>query len=273
MGPWNLPSQNGGDVSFEVEEVMRSCGGAVQGVRELPLSLTDSAGEERSTLEAVVEEGGERIYHNRADSGFVYADDGSYSSGPERVDVSKGCRLVSSMAFPGRRRALIVGKLDSLPDENEPSKCDLSSSVINLARPSSNLFAGEIDCPQTSPPTIQWTKNVRVRMSSSNQPWSLPRAKWEQRVSSSISSEDDDSSEKRVLEGSISGWSFLTTESHSGDSDLFGDIAVRGCWCIHVLATCSSTNLARSTVRYYDPEGLLKSVAFREGSVEGTQLD
>ena len=52
VGPW-VRSQDGR--SFPVEEVMRSCGGAVQGVREMQSEL----------------------YHNRADDGFIYFPCGS----------------------------------------------------------------------------------------------------------------------------------------------------------------------------------------------------
>eukprot|EP00592_Proboscia_alata_P025659 CAMPEP_0194441470 /NCGR_PEP_ID=MMETSP0176-20130528/121827_1 /TAXON_ID=216777 /ORGANISM="Proboscia alata, Strain PI-D3" /LENGTH=140 /DNA_ID=CAMNT_0039266879 /DNA_START=53 /DNA_END=472 /DNA_ORIENTATION=+ len=57
--------------SFEVEEVMRSCGGAVQGIRDLCIA-TDSDANTNDN---------ETVYHNRADDGFVYLDCGSYTSG------------------------------------------------------------------------------------------------------------------------------------------------------------------------------------------------
>ena len=61
VGPWNLPAadDDAQPKKEEVEEVMRSCGGAIQGIRDLPLSnIFPEAGEE------------DRTYHNRADGGF-----------------------------------------------------------------------------------------------------------------------------------------------------------------------------------------------------------
>ena len=54
---WYISSGvNADDDKHEIEEVMRSCGGAVQGIREFD------------------------IYHNRADDSFVYYNCGSYST-------------------------------------------------------------------------------------------------------------------------------------------------------------------------------------------------
>src|SRR6056300_555443 len=58
---------NSKQMGLTVEEVMRRCGGAVQGVREVV--VTNSHAEE------------ELAYLNRANDGFVYFDDGSYSVG------------------------------------------------------------------------------------------------------------------------------------------------------------------------------------------------
>ena len=68
-------------MSYEIDEVRRSCGGAIQGIRELPLSLVFP---ESSCVDLH-----QRTYHNRADGGFVYEDDGSYSTGPEDWGVER----------------------------------------------------------------------------------------------------------------------------------------------------------------------------------------
>ena len=70
---------------FEVEEVMRSCGGAVQGVRE--------------------KEGA--LYHNRADDGFVYFGCGTYSSGPLSLS-SEGVKLTTNLCFPSHRQRVTL---------------------------------------------------------------------------------------------------------------------------------------------------------------------
>ncbi|KAL3794348.1 hypothetical protein ACHAW5_009908 [Stephanodiscus triporus] len=80
VGPWTATATTTTTTATtesirEVEEVMRSCGGAIQGIREIPLDKKASE-EER------------RTYHNHADGGFVYDDDGSYTAGPEQWDWS-----------------------------------------------------------------------------------------------------------------------------------------------------------------------------------------
>ena len=75
VGPWVTRAST--TEKLEVEEVMRSCGGAVQGIRELSLSVASQSPFSNE----------EKIYLNRADGGFVYIDDGSYSFGPEKWDL------------------------------------------------------------------------------------------------------------------------------------------------------------------------------------------
>ena len=69
VGSWKYIHPNNDEITVsDVEEVMRSCGGAVQGIREIPLSN-----------ELRCSNGDYRTYHNRADDGFVYFDCGSYT--------------------------------------------------------------------------------------------------------------------------------------------------------------------------------------------------
>ena len=55
-----------------VEEVMRSCGGAVQGIREPFIVTTTNENEDDKA----------GLYLNRANDGFVFYDHGDYSLGP-----------------------------------------------------------------------------------------------------------------------------------------------------------------------------------------------
>ena len=64
---------------WEVEEVMRACGGAVQGIREMPLFHRQNEYKEE-----------DRLYHNRADDGFIFMDNGSYTSGPVQCMFHEG---------------------------------------------------------------------------------------------------------------------------------------------------------------------------------------
>ena len=115
----------------EVEEVMRSCGGAVQGIRELPLSSfilpgEGSASEERQT------------YHNRADGGFVYADDGSYTAGPEKWDWSVSDEeegsseklVMVSLAFPGGRRMWLTVNLTDATEAKKRVPAEETGNVV-----------------------------------------------------------------------------------------------------------------------------------------------
>ena len=85
VGPW-VRSQDGR--SFPVEEVMRSCGGAVQGVREMQSEL----------------------YHNRADDGFIYFPCGSYSTGPVALGAAENAELTftASLAFAHSKHRQLV---------------------------------------------------------------------------------------------------------------------------------------------------------------------
>ena len=98
LGPWEdyrrqpreSPVPNTNTKRGEVEEVMRSCGGAVQGIKEVPLLLPpkfsnddgDDNGDERQKR-STNENTDEGPYHNRADDGFLFFDCGSYVSLPQ----------------------------------------------------------------------------------------------------------------------------------------------------------------------------------------------
>ncbi|KAL7489692.1 hypothetical protein ACHAW6_015437 [Cyclotella cf. meneghiniana] len=290
VGPW-IPAtrsdSGSGDASSEiceVEEVMRSCGGAIQGIRELPLSLVfpDS---NNIDLE-------QRTYHNRADGGFVYADDGSYSAGPEEwefernvnsddVDHSRLC--MASLSF-GKHRLWLAATLDSLSaarnhfeanlDGNVDGPAKLSNaSILELSRPS---IAGIhmptqqlVDINTTQIPEITWRSIQRVRMPSHSQVWSLARAKWEKTTFTSDNLDDDptnnESSIQAQARGTIVGC--VQVELISSDTcKLFGDLIDHG-YIIEMLGVCMQSKSARSTMRCFDKSGHLKSVAFLCGTI------
>ena len=85
VGPW-VRIQDGR--TFPVEEVMRSCGGAVQGVREMQSEL----------------------YHNRADDGFIYFPCGSYSTGPVALGDAENAELTftASLALAHSKHRQLV---------------------------------------------------------------------------------------------------------------------------------------------------------------------
>lgn len=251
VGPWVArvsPTEK-----HEVEEVMRSCGGAVQGIKELSLSLT-SPSQDASE---------EKIYLNRADGGFVYVDDGSYSFGPEKWDLTNEAFVMTSLAFTGSQRGWLTSKLSS---ENGMLP---QSTVLEMFRPISsvtNNLAVENVEKDDSVPQIHWERIKRVRMPNPSQLWVLARAKWEQLTLHDEVSNDDDLSGT----GSLMGWSFVETKKSELFSDILGNEI---CFCVHMMAICQESAVARSTIRCYDSTGLLKGVAFLEGHVRGGGFD
>ena len=137
VGSWQTP-----DGTQSVEEVMRSCGGAVQGIRD-------------------------DFYLNRADDGFVYFDCGTYSHGP--VDTAATNTFMASLAVPkarillssseGKTEATLAPKA-TFGGESTPRRDDLSLKVIK--KPEYNVW-----------------RQIQCRMSSPSQPWMMQRVQWE----------------------------------------------------------------------------------------------
>ena len=91
LGSWKYDAKQ---EPQSVEEVMRSCGGAVQGIREI------SRGEEG-------------IYLNRADDGFLFWDCGSFVHIPISDLMTTGNTLSASLAVNEKIRIRISATLDS----------------------------------------------------------------------------------------------------------------------------------------------------------------
>ena len=271
VGPW-VASATEDDTDQpstqeEVEEVMRSCGGAIQGIRELPLSLIIS----KVDYEA-------RTYHNRADSGFVYADDGTYTSGKEKwnwdcVSSDDESLMMASLSFPDRRRMwLTIEVSDALEmavkciEKGGNNNIMLNFKALELSRPVSSSSVENIEnrteddtieLSSSYPPDIDWNVIQRVRMPNSNQSWSLPRAKWEKM--------EVETDQKVLPVSKLMGWTFMESISLDQANPLFGDATNTDTLNIHMLAVCPTSKIARSVVRCYDDSGYLKSVAFLYG--------
>lgn len=224
----------------------------MQGIRELPLSVASQSQDAN----------GEKIYLNRADGGFVYVDDGSYSFGPEKWDFRTDEAIVmTSLAFTGSQRGWLTAKLSS---ENGMLP---QSTMIEMFRPilsvTEKLAVDNVEEQHQSVPAINWKRVQRVRMPNPSQPWSLARAKWDQQTSSDEASNEDESSGIEPL----TGWSFV--ETISKDNELFADIlGGETSFNVHMLVMCQKSAVAKSTTRCYDSTGLLKGVAFLEGRVK-----
>ena len=197
IGPWedSFDGSNTNRKRGEVEEVMRSCGGAVQGIREIPLLLPPSPRDG--------DYGGHPPkYHNRADNGFLFFDCGSYVSLPidSSVVSSSGTPFNSIMCNlslpilqrPGQKIRIVLttgpssfqvlvrnGGGTSRFKKNTSERKKLGDSDGDNENDS--IFSGRgIMQPLTCPPeSVRWEKGIFCRMSSPEQPWILQRALWE----------------------------------------------------------------------------------------------
>jgi hypothetical protein len=267
VGPWiqALQSPDVQVTQYEVEEVMRSCGGAVQGIRELPLHLI-------FPNENAIKETGQRTYHNRADGGFVYINDGSYSAGPEKFDFDQSDEdmeklFMSSFSF-GKHRLLMTSTLESVSDAvKQCSSNGIGLSAISNAAQiklswttsaSQDIPSQQDEVKSIQSSEISWNGIVRVRMPNASQLWSLARAKWEK---TTLSTNENELSEPGNRSGQLGS---AEVELVSEINPIFGDLVGKGS-IVKMRAVSRNTHLARTSIRCYDNSGQLKSVAFLEG--------
>jgi hypothetical protein len=177
-------ADTGGDDLFavSVEEVMRSCGGAVQGIRET-----------------------NGVYLNRASDGFVYFPDGSYSSGPTSIDITanitpeSGTETMTCLCFGRSTRFLVDTPPPCFRSADGFGGDDLhlpqDVSVALQTRSSSGALPPRLLDPLVCQRTIgdaesdsfpvlpfDFLVNVEIqcRMPVSSQKWMLQRVHWEQ---------------------------------------------------------------------------------------------
>jgi hypothetical protein len=266
-----------------VEEVMRSCGGAVQGVRE-----TDGT------------------YLNRADDGFVYFPDGSYSSGPTTLDGeqispsgSQEIQFTTSCLSFATTRFLFKTPLqvdntgaDGRTCSKDPEvlvKFRWSDTPTDVSR-SIGMAMRQIAHEPGSDTSIGpgpggWqscghrvTREVQCRMPTRGQNWMLPRALWEQRVAESTTSGDasgDDDSKEPTNRSSTQ--SSYWVDLMLGDSgyakvrnvdDLVQSSSAKeqGHGCVNVLQVrVEVQGTVKVLSRIYHPQGGLEKVVWTEG--------
>ena len=210
------------------------------------------------------EEEEQRMYHNRADGGFVYFDNGSYTSGPEKLDItsSNDSLMMTSLPFSNRHRIWMTvnthDALQALDDCNNEEQQILNLKMLELKRPVSasgeedDTHAAITQLSATEIPNVNWKQIQRVRMPNTNQAWSLARAKWEKQDDESTNEEDE--AVKRN-DGKLIGWSFVLQDEPDS-------------YTINLMAACTASGVARSTLRCYDTkDGTLESVALLYGSI------
>jgi hypothetical protein len=161
VGSW----QRSDGTILAVDEVMRSCGGAVQGIQD------------------------DTIYLNRADDGFCFFDCGTYSYGPiinDDVVSTTACsdQLVTSFALPTKLRIVMtMTTTTSRPllssSENNMVEAILARTYRVQDASSTSWTQHDLGVPRIAKPTFTIGRQMQCRMPSPKQSWMMQRARWE----------------------------------------------------------------------------------------------
>lgn len=284
VGQWNFVSSSNSnnsndsneaigmqhDLIVDVEEVMRSCGGAIQGLRENYIKLPGSVEMTR--------------YHNRADDGFVFFEDGTYNSGPTslRNDTNSDSSFLVSFSLNNSvRRAMLSFTLETSKTNAGPTISSLTFDEITRLH-SSSSHNGENHqndlISHSSLLLVCWENEILCRMpSTTNEQWILPRAKWETLHYSSSAVEElhvEQSSRhcQKCCKNGLLGWvdviscqdvQSLTSCTDSwikggGNNDESGIISQVG-------VACKLTGEVRLLMRKYGEAGSLQGLALKKG--------
>jgi hypothetical protein len=180
VGFWTLASGSA-SVSAEVTEVMRSCGGAVQGLRECPLPSN------------MLHNGDAGVYLNRANDGFVYWNCGSYSLGPVKLPMNGEKRndttelyFLSSIQLDKNERMVLECRLEK-SGITEPTayllqkRASQTSQVETCASRLVNLeVSPHLSAQIGLDSSIDWHQHLKCRTTVPGTAWNLKRAVWEQ---------------------------------------------------------------------------------------------
>jgi hypothetical protein len=281
-----------------VEEVMRSCGGAVQGIREVPFVKMMAA----TATQAPGQSGGSSsIYLNRANDGFLFLDDGTYTCGPvvvmvdadyvERNEssdlflfnfcVSENARLIVSSADWWRCTSTTAsGSLFNQEEDDVDAVTGILLRKTFGGSGSDVVPVPTVDGSSIDPMSLRvnFSRSIQCSMPSFGQSWLLQRAKWEKQ------NDDKNVEEKHQLDNSTrmagplqywaisqpmkdfcewSGQSCPVTDTEHG-----GDAAI----VLHAGVLCKSSGRVQAIARIYDIDPTaasnnksLKSVSFLDG--------
>lgn len=226
VASWHVP----GGSQEQVEEVMRSCGGAVQGIRD------------------------NGIYLNRANDGFLYFDCGSYSYGPvdlKSMDNIADTALLSSIALPSSDTRIYVEG-----DVEEDGYCEGNIAIrypkVTKVNEDTPMFndAFQVNMMHSHPP-MDVIYQVQCRMLAPSQPWMLQRAQWEKFGNDSITYE------KLIIDDFDCplGWMASQPQSNAGCE-------------ISVGTACRSSGIAKVIMRSYNSVGKLEKVSLQYGMLK-----
>lgn len=234
MTSWRLavPSSSKDDVKV-VEEVMRSCGGAVQGVRDVS-----------------------SLYLNRADDGFVFFDCGSYTHGPVTLAVANENVFTTTIMLSNKCRVLLSCTLDV---ETKESKMDSAYVLrrVTFGDDGSSLVAADFECGilEQAPLDVTWHERIQCRMSSPGQPWMMQRAQWENEVSSDSSSIDF----QQI--GNLQAWTSVQSQNDLDDTGVGGLTLTAG-----VMST--ESGCVKAITRKYNDNHMLTQVILKSGATK-----
>ena len=250
LGSWTTTTSsndnNSCSMTSNVEEVMRSCGGAIQGMKEIeyPNSPFD------------------RLYNNRADDGFLFFDCGSYINGPILMQKHDGdeimnLSLVSSLSFT---------------DQSPKRRCIVSTSpsalAVSLIKSSSNevRFQDEVTLVKECPTNFCWNEEILCKMSSSTQPWMLQRARWEKYKSSNDDVNIDSMSTEDILSSPPHCWMKTMNNPSDVQSEALKSLSkTNHIACVIQIGGMVDNNV-KAFLRCYNDEGKLCGVIFQTGN-------
>ena len=228
-----------------VEEVMRSCGGAVQGIREVLIDPEES------------------VYLNRADDGFLCFDCGTFSYGP--VDIrAPSARTINSFSLsPNRFRVQTTANL-----------ADSGSTLLSCTTHKLHCVSfgqkpewkkGDFDvAAQSQMPIVHWHRLTRCSMPSTSQPWMLQRARWEcQEIESDTAETVSPGLETEFAWLEVCDLAELRARLGSVDEAIHGAV---GAMAVSAGVVCGGGDLVKSILRIYGTSGRLESVMLLEGS-------
>lgn len=303
IGFWSVKNKEADDENDlvyvgDVNEVMRSCGGAVQGIREFQLPKVITSEVESSTEQQEKEEG---LFMNRANDGFIYFECGSYISVPTKISdllkpnddsTSSSYSFLSSLSYPSKpyksrmlSNIVISSNNDNLSVSSSygwsmiKKKVDLNTQEDTEGR---QLQALDLDTESTnnSMPII-WEKEIVCRMPSFNQPWMLNRAKWEiyknEMNTQEESSEESDSKDDDLP--SNQGWINVLKYDQTIDlqdseigspglGSILRESRIDNAYVIQICSKCKSTGQIKGLTSCYDiASGDLKVVLLQHGKL------
>jgi hypothetical protein len=230
IASWHAPDSATVQVA---EEVMRSCGGAVQGVREIPFASC--------------------VYLNRADDGFVFFDCGTYTLGPVTLSETSSPSFTTSLALSTNSRVLLSCSLDANEKRAQSQIAASRLYRVSFGHDGSSLRPEDfrVNVAEPSCNDIFWQKQLQCFMSSPGQSWALQRVKWEQKGMEETSP-DFEAANALQAWGNVAQ---LARDTNVNDNFV---VLTMGVWC-------AETKCAKAVVREYNENRMLVRVALQTG--------